>query len=101
MSDGRRATAAGRVRLSLTCSPREGEGRGRCAGTVRINHRVGRRVTTLGVARFAADAGKTADVRLQMTATSPPRRRAVRVVVEAHDLAGNRGRVSFGSPPTR
>jgi hypothetical protein len=102
------ATGDGTVALSLGCSPREGEGRGRCLGTVRLTHAVrapggrGRRVHSLARASFAAGAGERAAVRLRLTtagrrllAGAPGRRLSVRVVVEAVDLAGNRTLVSF------
>ncbi|WP_318596148.1 choice-of-anchor J domain-containing protein [Conexibacter stalactiti] len=105
------AGSDGSVALSLGCSPREGEGRGRCRGSVRLTHVVralggrGRRVLTLGRARFDAGAGERPVVRLRLTragrrllANAPRHRIAVRVVVDAVDLAGNRTRVSFARP---
>lgn len=105
-----RATRAGAVGLGLGCSPREGEGRGRCFGSVRLTHvvrapgkRGAKRVVTLAQTRFDAGAGERAAVRLRLTsagrrllAAAPGRRLQVRVVVDARDLAGNRTRVSFG-----
>jgi hypothetical protein len=102
-----RATRAGAVGFGLGCSPREGEGRGRCFGSVRLTHvvrtRGAKKVVTLGKARFDAGADERAAVKLKLTAAgrrllaaAPGRRLQVRVVVDARDLAANRTRISFG-----
>lgn len=112
-----RASRTGIVAAQLGCSPREGEGRGRCIGTVRLTHatqvkgRRGKRVRVVRVlarGSFDLTAAATADLRLRMT---PAARRllgraggsglAVRLVVDAHDLADNRAVVSFARPLTR
>ena len=107
-----RATRAGTVAPRIGCSPREGEGRGRCIGSVRITYaatvkprgggRAARRVGTLAQAPVDLAAGATATPRLTLSAaarralaTAPGRRLSVRVVVEARDLAGNRTLISF------
>jgi len=95
------ARGGGRVALAIACSPREGAGRGLCAGSVRLvlapprgKKAVGTRL--LGSAPFRAAAGRTTTARLRLT---PSARRTlqragarglrVRVVVDARDLAGN------------
>ncbi|MDW5597937.1 fibro-slime domain-containing protein [Conexibacter stalactiti] len=93
-----RAAHDARVALRVSCSPREGEGRGHCRGSVQLRG-AGKR--TLARATFTARAGATATVSARLTQTS---RRAltaapggalnVRVVVSARDDAGNSGRLS-------
>ncbi|WP_049793305.1 choice-of-anchor J domain-containing protein [Conexibacter woesei] len=107
-----RATRAGAVAARLGCSPREGEGRGRCIGTVRITYaatvkprgggRAARRVSTLAQAPIDLAAGATTTPRLTLStagrralAAARDGRLDVRVVVQARDLAGNRTLISF------
>lgn len=111
-ADTLRATRAGAVAARLGCSPREGEGRGRCIGTVRLVHAVtskprgggkaARQVRTLAQASFDLAAGATTTPRLTLTAAARRalaaahgRRLSVRVVVQARDLAANRTLISF------
>lgn len=100
-----RTGAGGAVALRIACSEREGDGSGACEGTVRLQRTTGSgtraRTVVLGRAAFAAGAGRTADASVRLT---PAARRLlagargplpVRVVLDARDLAGNRGTVSF------
>lgn len=100
-----RVAADGRISLRVGCSPREGEGRGSCRGTVSVTHtaRKGARAGTLARASFSARAGRTATVGARLTRaarralkSAPGRRLEVRVVVTARDDAGNSGRLSGG-----
>lgn len=99
------ASSAGAVALRLTCSPREGEGRGACRGTAELRRttvvRGRRRTTVLGRARFETTAGLTATPSVKLTkagrtllARVGARGLRVRVVLDANDLAGNRARTS-------
>jgi fibro-slime domain-containing protein len=100
-----RANRHGAVTVRLACSPREGGGHGQCRGTVVLRGTVrsgGRRRTiVLGSSSFATTAGRTATPRVRLTragrrllARAGRRGIAVRVLVDAHDLAGNRARTS-------
>jgi fibro-slime domain-containing protein len=100
------------VALALTCSPREGEGRGACLGTAELRHtrtvRGRRRTTTLGRARFETTAGRTATPSIRLTrgartllAKAGARGLRVRVVLDANDLAGNRATTSVVRTLTR
>lgn len=89
----------GAVPIRLTCSAREGEGRGACRGTVALRT-TGARPRVLARGSFRAGAGRTTTARLRLTAAG---RRALRgakaplrlrAVVRARDLAGNAGVVS-------
>ena len=91
-----RPSATGVVTLRLLCSPREGGGRGACAGTatLRLGH------AGLGHATFRARAGGTATVRIKLSHNALsrlPRGKAVRVTIaiDVKDLAGNRGRTAI------
>lgn len=99
------ASRTGAVALALTCSPREGEGRGACRGIAELRRtravRGRRRMTVLGRAHFATTAGLTATPRVKLTkggrmqlARAGARGLRVRVVLDVNDLAGNRARTS-------
>jgi hypothetical protein len=86
----------GVVPVRLTCSPREGEGRGACRGTVTLRGG-GAKPRTLGRASFGMAAGRTTTARVRLTRAgrralrTAGRALTVRVVVRAQDLAGNAG----------
>ncbi|MBB4665196.1 hypothetical protein BDZ31_004817 [Conexibacter arvalis] len=97
----RTARGGGRVPLAISCSRREGAGRGLCSGSAQLvlalpsgKRAVGTRL--LGSAPFRAAAGRAASVRIRLTpsarrtlARAGARGLRVRVVVTARDLAGN------------
>ncbi|HET6508564.1 MAG TPA: choice-of-anchor D domain-containing protein [Baekduia sp.] len=92
------ADAARVVAVRVRCSPREGGGRGACAGTVALRWRGG---TALGrAAAFRAAAGRTATVAIKLPAAALRRLpkhgpgARVTVAIDAKDLAGNRRRAS-------
>ena len=102
---GRLTVARGAVRPRLTCSPREGEGRGSCTGTVVVRATTKadgkRRAVVLGRARYAIAAGRSATPSVRLTraagrllAHAPGRRLAVRLALDTTDRAGNRARAS-------
>ena len=96
-----RADRAGAAALRLTCSRREGEGRGACVGTVAVRRASGRGAP-LARGSFRLRAGASATVRLRLTAagrralhTRHRARLPVRIAIRAHDLAGNRRLLSL------
>ncbi len=68
----------GAVALAVGCSPREGEGRGRCRGTVTLRARGGRGVVQLARGSFTARAGHSARVRLRLSRAGRTRLRGAR-----------------------
>lgn len=62
-----RATTGGRVALTATC-PRAAQGR--CTGTVTLAARLSRRTRTIGSARFTAQPGRSATLRIHLSAAA-------------------------------
>lgn len=87
---------AGKVRLRLSCSAREGEGRGACITRLTVRRRVGGRSVVVARGRARLEAGEERLVTLRLTPAggrlAPARRAgAARLTIDRRDLAGNRG----------